>query len=497
MKVNYKTKLMSTKNYLKKVAIAAAGLFASVSYANNLKITGSSVDTAAGTVTFKIQWDNSWKTNIAPANHDAVWVFVKYQDCADKLWKHADLSNSAADHTAAGLLKIDAVNDGKGVFVYRNANGGGNISSTSITLKMNVAAANYENYNFKVFGVEMVNIPQGNFWIGDGSSTSAFTQYEVTGNGAIGSGSIGSGNTAPALFPKGYSSFYSMKYEITQEQYVEFLNTLTYGQQARRTITNPNSAAGTSAFNISYRNGVKIKVPGNNASIPAVYGCDLINGDFDDLNDGQNLPMNYLNWNDFSAYLDWAALRPMTEIEFEKICRGPLAPVAGEYAWGTTEITGFATIENAGQPTEGVAAVANGRANFGVNSGIGNPTLYQAPVRVGYAATNSTGRLSSGASYYGAMEMSGNLGEFTVAAKTVGSTYTGKLGDGELSTTAATDGDANVESWPDSAGIIVKGGHFYVVGNGQSNTLRLRTSDRSEPAPGNTRGLAYGGRGVR
>ena len=68
---------MKSLNYFKKVAIAAIGLFAVNTQANNLKITGTSVNTSAGTVTFNIQWENSWRTNIAPANNDAVWVFVK------------------------------------------------------------------------------------------------------------------------------------------------------------------------------------------------------------------------------------------------------------------------------------------------------------------------------------------------------------------------------------------------------------------------------------
>ena len=44
---------------------------------------------------------------------------------------------------------------------------------------------------------------------------------------------------------------------------------------------------------------------------------------------------NWLSWADVAAYLDWSGLRPMTELEFEKACRGPNAPVAGEYAWGS------------------------------------------------------------------------------------------------------------------------------------------------------------------
>lgn len=490
---------MNTKNYFRKIAIAAIGLFALNMQANNLQITGTTVDTAAGEITFNVKWDNSWKTSIAPANYDAVWIFVKYQDCADKLWRHADLSTSSANHTAAGLLKVDAVTDGKGAFVYRKVNGGGNITSTAIKLKMNIAAGNYENYNFKVMGVEMVNIPQEtSYWIGDGSAGGAFTKYEITGNGSISSGSIGTGNAAPSAFPKGWNSFYTMKYEMTQEQYVEFLNTLTYGQQARRSVASPDSPTSTIAFNSNYRNGIKIKVPGSNGSVPAVYGCDLTPGDFDDLNDGQNIAMGWLSWDDLTAYLDWAALRPMSEIEYEKICRGPIAPVSGEYAWGTTELVGVAPagVINAGQANEGFNAVANGRANYANNTGI-YPTLYNSPLKVGFTATNSSGRISASAAYYGAMEMSGNIGEFAVAAKTSnGSTYTGVLGDGELSTTTAIDGDSNQLNWPDYTGVLVRGGHFYAPGNNTNNAQRLKISDRGEVAAA-VRSQQYGGRGVR
>lgn len=491
---------MKSQNYFKKIAIAAIGLFAFNVQANNLKITGTSVNTSAGTVTFNIQWENSWRTNIAPANNDAVWVFVKYQDCADKLWKHTNLSTSSADHTSGSLLKIDAVTDGKGVFVSRNANGGGNIPSTSVTIKMNVAAANYENYNFKVFGVEMVNIPQGDFWIGDGASTSAFTQVKVTSEASLAASSIGTGNTAPAAFPKGFKSFYSMKYEISQEQYIEFLNTLTYNQQARRSISTPDAPAGTYAFNNSYRNGIKIKTPGFNASTPAVYGADLVTGDFDDLNDGQNIAMNWLNFADVASYLDWSALRPMTELEFEKICRGPLDPVANEYAWGTTELNSIlgTGVQNSGMENEGYNVVANGRANYGVTNGFAQPVNYTNPVKVGFTATGASGRASASAAYYGAMEMSGNVTEMAIVAKAAGSTFTGVLGDGELSTLAAIEGDANQLNWPDYTGVITRGGTFAVPGvSNFNNSATLKISDRSQPAPTATRYQGYGGRGVR
>ena len=124
--------------------------------ANNVQITGTSV--SGSNITFNIAWDNSWNASVAPANWDAVWVFVKYQDCNTKLWSHVNLN--AAGHSAGSPLQVDTVTDNKGVFVRRSAVGGGNIAATSITLSMNLPAG---TYNFKVFGIEMVNIPQGAF----------------------------------------------------------------------------------------------------------------------------------------------------------------------------------------------------------------------------------------------------------------------------------------------------------------------------------------------
>ncbi len=491
---------MKTKNYFKKIAVAAMGLFAFNIQANNLKITGTSVDTSAGTVTFNIQWDNSWRTNIAPANYDAVWVFVKYQDCADKLWKHANLSATSADHSTASPLKIDAVTDGKGVFVYRSANGGGNISSTSVTLKMNVAAANYENYNFKVFGVEMVNVPQGAYKVGDGTSTSSYTSgTSISSNAQISGGTLGgSSATVPVAFPKGYNSFYTMKYEISQEQYVSFLNSLTYTQQASRTAVDPINAAGTLAFGTAsrtYNNGIVIETPGNNAATPAIYACDLVAGSTNDINDGQNIAANYVAWADLTAYLDWAALRPMTELEFEKICRGTMDPVAGEYVWGsvTTTYVSPSNVQNSGKENEGYGVVTNGLANYYAYVGYPYYTNYGygKPTKVGFSATSSSGRSSAAAAYYGAMEMGGNVTEMIVNTTTNGVTYTGVSGDGELS----TDGNSNVANWPlNSTG----SGAGYRGGSTGDGPEAMRTSDRSDISSSViTRGTTIGGRGVR
>lgn len=81
---------MKSKNYLLKLSLAIAFMFVFKTNANNVQITGTSV--SGQNITFNISWDNSWNANVAPANWDAVWVFVKYQDCNTRLWAHAGLS---------------------------------------------------------------------------------------------------------------------------------------------------------------------------------------------------------------------------------------------------------------------------------------------------------------------------------------------------------------------------------------------------------------------
>ena len=462
------------------------------SNANNLQITGTAV---SGTnISFNISWDNSWNASLAPSNWDAVWVFVKYQDCATRQWYHAAIGTTG--NTAASPLQVDQVTDAKGVFLRRSALGGGNIASTAITLKLNIPAG---TYNYKVYGIEMVNIPQGDFQLGDGTSVSTYNSITVTSSsqsGGLTAAALGGASvTLPATFPMGYNSFYSMKYEITQEQYVEFLNTLTYDQQKERSGIEPNLAGGTAVYTAgaAYRNGVIVLTSGNNNTLPAVFACDATAGVENNTDDGQNIAMNYLSWGDVSAYLDWSALRPMTEIEFEKICRGPLARVEGEYPWGTTEfnvLSSNSTI-NPYKTNESIASVANGRNNFSSVPAIGGPTY--GPMRVGIFATGSSGRASSGATYYGVMEMSGNVWERTVTTgNAAGASYTGVLGDGAL----AISGDADATSWPNVVTGLGAGGRGNGYYNNSANASR--TSDRTSATNlAATRNYTTGGRGVR
>lgn len=466
-------------------------LFVCHAKANNVQITGTSV--SGSNITFNISWDNSWNANVAPANWDAVWVFVKYQDCNTRLWAHAGLSISASDHTAASPLQADPVADGRGVFIRRSAIGGGSITNASITLKMTIPAG---SYNYKVFGIEMVNVPQAAFDLGDGTSSSTFNSISVNAtsqSGGLTSAAIGGGAAAvPSTFPMGYNAFYMMKYEISQLQYVEFLNALTYDQQKAHTFNDPISPAGTYAmFNgYNYRNGIRISTPGNNGAIPAIFACDATPGVENNNDDGQSIACSNLSWNDLSAYLDWAALRPMTEMEFEKAARGVLPRVAGEFPWGTTDIVPvnvtYAQILNQLEPTATYSPAANGTATVGVGSLSG---IY-GPTKVGLYASGTSGRASAGAGYYGAMDLGGNLSERVVTVSVAaGTSFNGTLGDGTISPV----GLANQATWPSpitALGVGFRGGNYI------DGTLTARTSNRNVTVDPD-RYPSFGGRGVR
>ena len=416
-----------------------------------------------------VSWQHSWRQSANPNNYDGVWLFVKYRQPGQP-WTQLLLSNQNSMHQAAAPLETKVAADGLGLMVQRSSTGSGSVQSlVTLYTQMPLPAGNIE---IAVFGVEMVYIPDGPFYIGDSLSKGTFQQgnsrsaYFVNDEAAM---TIGSGagqlsdtilhapaGTIPASFPKGHKGFYMMKYEISQWQYVDFLNTLTLNQQTGLTYASPMAAAGTPALSsaLSNRSTIVVSMP-SNGSQPAVYACNANNnGLFNEPDDGQNRACNFLDWNGLAAYLDWAGLRPFTELEFEKACRGPLYPVAGELAFGASGVTDANTITNDGTATE------THSETYQNNKGICSHGYFgpQGPLRCGFAARSNTTRLQSGASYYGVMELSGNLWEMVVqTTDTEGLLFTGLHGDGQLSNT----GSADVAFWPNfatAAGAGYRGG---------------------------------------
>lgn len=487
------------KNYLLRrsfIALLFSAFFMhGTTKANNVII--ANLNWTGTTVTFDISWENSWRTGAGINNYDAVWFFVKYQDCATGVWTHATID--AAGHSTAAPLEITTVSDNKGVFIHRSADGAGNIATTTCTVALSGVPGGL--LNFKGFGIEMVKTAAEDFIVGDGSSTNTFTSLSITTGhetGGIAGGALYAGSPAvPTAFPVGWDAIFVMKHEISQVQYVDFLNTLSYDQQAGRTAISPNVAPANNVIatnpSMNYnRSGVEMMTSGTPSSVPAVYANNSDNDvTFNETTDGLTVACNYLMWGDIAGYLDWAALRPMTELEFEKICRGPATALSGEYPWGSAVISqqrSDAWLSNYGRVNE-ISTTTSRNCTY-TNSGCLTSTN-DGPTRVGCLATAATDRLSSGAAYYGVLDMGGNVSEQVVVIDANGVTFTGTLGDGELSAA----GEANVANWPDvttAAGTGKRGGDWDL------GATYVRISDRSQVAsPAATRLCTSGGRGVR
>lgn len=481
---------------------------AGIASANNLQVSSVSLTDQNTTshslnVKFNVSWENSFKDDI---NYDAAWLFIKYKTGSGE-WKHATLSVTGSDHFSPAGSVVETVTDGKGIYIFRNANGAGNNNWSDVKLRwtygIDGVSDDTTGLKVKVIGIEMVHVPQGSFYAGDGTTTDIQRQFtshntanpfQITSEnqitlGGTTPGNLGNNNNIggeepedfdnsitkilPAAFPKGFKSFYCMKYEITQEQYCEFLNCLTRVQQNTRTVTD---ISGTSVSNIyvmsnsigpQNRNGIRCHTSLPSGNTPVIFVCDLTTiSIFNEANDGQNIACNWLNWADGTAYSDWAGLRPMTELEYEKTGRGPLTPVADEYAWGTTFIAGPSTILNYGYPNE---MPDNPNSNAAVGGNIG-------ATRVGMFATSSTTREMSGASYFGVMELTGSLWERTVAVGIPeGRLFTGTTGDGILD----ANGNATNPDWPgiSSLGGSFRGGNYTTGSDANRLSSRLSAGD--------------------
>jgi formylglycine-generating enzyme required for sulfatase activity len=304
-------------------------------------------------------------------------------------------------------------------------------------------------------------------------------EFYYTSAALTGEDTNGATFTIPSSFPNGYDAFYLMKYELSQGAYRDFLNTLTRTQQTARvastissdTITNYYVMSGTTS--VLARQGIRAPSSGNTTNLPVKFGCS-VDGDSitNESDDGEWTAMNYVSWPDVAAYADWTALRPYTELEYEKSARGINIPVWGEYSWGTTDLTEAisVTATNSGTSSEIGDQEGAGLANFC------NICALWGPLRSGFAATASTSRTYAGAGYYGNMELSGNVFEPCVhVGISTGRAFDGRHGDGTLNTT----GNANVSNWPGTASGQVTGGTGTIAKGGSFNDVEHPVSERT------------------
>lgn len=516
-------------------------------------------------INFDLAWDNSWRSS-KPANWDAAWIFVKCWDgdqwnhvylkdtsghvagnrsddrylvrnrpiYGDKRVKNCPMMIELGKSKVYRKWHVDPSEKPDtgvvGVFLYRKDSlGSGNIVVPGISLIWDYTSQGFvydDDLVVKVFAVEMVYVPKGAFWLGgkgdSGKIPNTFTSYNSSygypfrvrsedpipcGSNTIDTqlwvtGGEFDGGTIPADHPKGFQAFYIMKYELSQQAYCDFLNTLNQGQQNGNCLTNGPGVErlgvnswighidGRGAANVDDNTIFRCIIRVKRRAPSYEFGCDANNNGVCDevtkvkriidgiedtcwLNiDGQDLAMNSVTIGEFTSYADFAGLRPMTEFEYEKACRGDQPVRENEFAWGsansqiwyapfhtnwsyssyhnTTAAKDAATLRGWGwrsidSGSEKVPAGYNAGAALGWYSDGGWwwKWQYAGTLRVGLFADSTTSRIESGASYWGVMNMSDNAMEYVICAvkNAEGRKFQGVHGDGQLDAYGRTDED--------------------------------------------------------
>ena len=460
-------------------------LISTTSFSNNIVISNVSYNEISDQLSFTVSWENGFKISGSAFLNDCIWTFVKYAPNGSDVWYPTKiLDANITNSTTENFIPTDST----GFAIFANSNG--NAGPFDVTLDLDFMIGGFQD--FKVFGIELVFIDSGGYEIGDAASMGRFyadgdttSSWTVTNENAIMRGDgpgqfnqIGStsSNNLSADFPKGYESHLCMKYKITAKQYVDFLNCLMRGQQENRIASDISGTTITNRYVMSNsptmidRN--PIKCDADIGTGPITFYLDLDGDDVpNESNDGAHLPLNYLSPNDIMAYLDWIYMRPINEMEYEKLCRGEgMFPVANEYAWGTDTYNSAGSIINPGESTETTSNVGTLVSLFS-----------NLPLRVGYSATPTSGRTDASSTFYGIMDVH-NLGEFMLGVNSVNLVRT-SYGDGIVD----ANGNAQVFGW-------------------QNNAEYLRTKNNVGPTPiskvkttinVNARLATMGGRGMK
>lgn len=406
-------------------------------------------------VQFDISWDNSWRDEI---NYDAAWIFMKFKD-ANGLWQHVQLNQTGFVNGIGTANTVQVTNDKVGCWLYRTGLGTGTFNSTGMQLQWNYGLAGLTNVTgleVRVFAVEMVYVPEGEFncaprsentnynlsflntkpelgsqQIGEGSGSKRGQFYAPNGQAAVinskltptllysdngganslwlrikGNSGIDFNNDGVIennIFPTGYKAFYCPKYEITEQQYSDYLNTLTATQIS-------SLAAPLSNFSLS-------------------------DGQY--FSSSPNKAFGYSNVDRFFSLADWLGLRPMTFLEYNKACYGPIKPIylPREYCAGGCNSAG---------------AYPSWGCNQGTDKLWQSPAAYNL-VEVTSYSTQSSNRCDGAASYYGIVLLTGNSTEPVI--NLTSNSFNPIHGDGQIN---LSNGNANVVGWPSSGVLYIE-----------------------------------------
>ncbi|MCX5659809.1 MAG: SUMF1/EgtB/PvdO family nonheme iron enzyme [Planctomycetota bacterium] len=316
---------------------------------SNVKV--SARDARSALITFDIAWENSWRTSV---NHDAAWVFFKVLPKGAAAWEHVAISgaNPPADGPANAATQGTEVDllvppDHMGLFVRRAKEGSGRLSTQNIKVVWALAHGPIKPDSVRILAqaVEMVYVPEGTNTVGSGGhdysdfheggsgnapfaikSEAALTLAETKGCLSYQKTAAHPGDGTGVLsaeFPKGFAAFYCMKFEVTEGDWVDFFNTLDDAQKKNRDITSGLNGG---------KNTDEPTIMGNNARTWWWIVRNTVSWTTGDATTQErDLPCSYLSWADGAAWGDWAGLRPMTELEYEK---GRRAPQGAAPMWG-------------------------------------------------------------------------------------------------------------------------------------------------------------------